>query len=244
MKKSSLVRTICTCMVVCVFAGMAMASSSSSKKTNNTTENDGENKAITEVVDNRETTVADTVTESDFDIKEYIYESTLGTMGNTYGFLVIKNNSSKAVGVNINMTAFNVEDNVIGADSESIKVIGPGEETLAYCWFENVTGVDHVSYTLSFNETPSYSPVLNDLDVVQTINENNVIVTVTNNGDKAALYPEAHALFFDSDGKVVNYRSTYIMDGNSEIKPGSTISEDIESYEDFDTVVVYLTGRG
>ena len=240
MKKSSFLRGISTCLVVTVFAGMAMASGSSSGSTS-TTAGDGETKATTEIVDNRETTVADKVTESDFDIKEYIYESALG---NTYGFLAMKNNSSKAVGVNINMTAYNSENNVIGADSESVSVIGPGEETLCHCWFENVTGVDHVSYTLSFDETPSYSPVLNDLDLVQTINDHNLIVTVTNNGSTAALFVEAHALFLDADGNVVYYTSTYVIDGESEIKPGSTISEALECYDDFDTAVVYLTGRG
>ena len=51
------------------------------------------------------------------------------------------------------------------------------------------------------------------------------------------------ALFLDSAGKVVRYDSTYIVDGDSEIKPGATLSKQLDTYEAFDTVEVYLTGR-
>ena len=239
MKKNVLIRSICTCLAVCVFAGMAMASGSS---TSSTTAN-GETKGTTAEVDNRATTTtsaAQKISESDFEIKEYIYESSIGS---SYCFLGIKNNSSKAVGININMTAFDADNNVIGANSGSVDVIGAGEESIGYCWFENVSGIDHVSYNLSFDESPWYSPAVGNLDVVKTINDGNVIVTVTNNGDKAAKFVEAYALFLDSEGNVVGYESTYVVDGDSEIKPGSTISESLECYKDFDTVEVYFTGR-
>lgn len=35
----------------------------------------------------------------------------------------------------------------------------------------------------------------------------------------------------------------YITDGDSEIKPGATLSEQIRCYEDFDSVKVHITGR-
>ena len=52
----------------------------------------------------------------------------------------------------------------------------------------------------------------------------------------------SYALFLDSAGKVVRYDSTYIVDGDSEIKPGATLLKQLDTYEAFDTVEVYLTG--
>ena len=110
-------------------------------------------------------------------------------------------------------------------------------------YFDSVTGIDHVSYTMSYDTSPYYTSGLADLDIVQNINAKNVVVTVTNNGSEASKFLEAYALFLDSSGNVVHYDSTYITDGDSEIKPGATLSKQLDSYKDFDTVEVYLTGR-
>ena len=180
------------------------------------------------------------VSDSDFGIKEYIYENSIG---DSMYFLAITNNSSKTVGINGNMTAYDANGNVIGADSGSIDVVGPGEESIMSFYFDSVKGIDHVDYTLGYNTDPYYTSGLTDLEVVQNINAKNVVVTVTNNGSEASKFVEAYALFLDSAGNVVRYDSTYITDGDSEIKPGATISKQLDTYEAFDTVVVYLTGR-
>ncbi len=180
------------------------------------------------------------VSDSDFTAREYIYENTIG---DSMYFLAITNNSSKTVGIDGNMTAYDANGSVIGADSGSIDVIGPGEESIMVFYFDSVTGIDHVEYTLGYDTDPFYTSGLTDLDVVQNINEKNVVVTVTNNGATASKFVEAHALFLDYAGKVVRYDSTYITDGDSEIKPGATLSKQLDSYGSFDSVVVYLTGR-
>lgn len=180
------------------------------------------------------------VSDSDFSVKEYRYENTIG---DSMRFLVIKNNSEKTVGININMTAYDASGNVIGADDGSIDVVGPGEESIATFYFDSVKDIDHVEYTMSYDTDPYYGSVLSDLEVVQNINDKNVVVTATNKGTEAAKFVEAYALFLDTSGNVVEYGSTYITDGDSEIKPGVTLSKQITSYEAFDTVEVYLTGR-
>lgn len=180
------------------------------------------------------------VSDSDFAVKEYLYENSIG---DSLYFLAITNNSSKTVGINGNMTVYDAAGNVIGADSGSIDVIGPGEESIMNFYFDSVKGIDHVDYTLGYDTDPYYTSGLTDLEVVQNINAKNVVVTVTNNGTEASKFVEAYALFLDSAGNVVRYDSTYITDGDSEIKPGATISKQLDTYEAFDTVVVYLTGR-
>ncbi len=122
-------------------------------------------------------------------------------------------------------------------------MIGQGEESIATFYFDSVKDIDHVEYTMGYDTDPYYGSVLSDLEVVQNINDKNVVVTATNKGTEAAKFVEAYALFLDSSGNVVEYGSTYITDGDSEIKPGATLSKQITSYEAFDTVEVYLTGR-
>ena len=53
----------------------------------------------------------------------------------------------------------------------------------------------------------------------QTINDGNLTVKVTNNGQYPAQFVEGCALFMDAENNVVYYNSTYITDSDSEIKP-------------------------
>ena len=181
------------------------------------------------------------VTDSDFDITEYTYSNDIAR--SSMYFLVIKNNSEKTVGIDGNMTAYDGSGNVIGAADGSIDVLAPEEESIATFYFNDVTGIDHVDYKLNYDTAPYYTSGLKDLKVEENINSKNVVVTVTNNGTEASQFVEAHALLFDSQGNVISYESTYVVDDDSVIKPGATISKQIDSYKPFDTVKVYLTGR-
>lgn len=180
------------------------------------------------------------ISDSDFSVKEYLY---INSIGDSMYFLAITNNSAKTVGIDGNMTAYDSAGNVIGADSGSIDVIGPQEESIMSFYFDSVTGIDHVTYNMSYDTSPYYASGLKDLDIVQNINAKNVVVTVTNNGSEASRFLEAYALFIDSSGNVVDYDSTYITDGDSELKPGATLSKQLDSNKNFDTVEIYLTGR-
>ena len=205
--------------------------------------------ATTTEVDNRETeettteettTTAKPVSKSEFDIQEYKYENSIG---DTLYFLVVKNNSNQAVGISFNMVAYDKKNNTIGAADGSINVIGPGEESIGTCYFDSVKGIDHVEYDLSFDDAPYYEPVIGKLEVVKNINKKNVVVTVTNKGEKPAQFVEAYALFFNKQGKIIGYRSAYLTDNDSEIKPGAKRSAQLGVYKGFNTVKVYFTGR-
>ena len=206
--------------------------------------------ATTTEVDNRETTEESTeettttakeVSKSEFDIQEYKYESSIGS---TYYFLVVKNNSSTAVGISFNMVAYDKSNNTIGAGNGSIDIVGPGEETIGYCFFDDVKGVDHVEYEMSFDESPYYVPVVGKLEAVKNINKKNVVVTVTNKGDIPAEFVEAHALFFNKQGTIIGYSSAYLTDDDSEIKPGKKLSAQLDLYKGYNSVKVFFTGRG
>ena len=125
----------------------------------------------------------------------------------------------------------------------SIDVIGPGQQSIGYFYFDNVAGVDHVEYRLSYNTDLSYKDVLCNLAVEETINNENIIVSVKNTGDYSARFVEAYALFFDAKGRIISYNSTYFTDDDSEIKPDATITKQLNSYTAFDSVQLYFTGR-
>lgn len=44
-------------------------------------------------------------------------------------------------------------------------------------------------------------------------------------------------------GILVDYDSSYFTDSDYELKPGDTITEQFNSYDDFDKIEFYLTGR-
>lgn len=178
--------------------------------------------------------------EKDFEIKEYVYDSSIG---DTIYLLAITNNSGVDVSVSGNATAKDSSGNSIGADDMEIDMLGAGETAIGCFYFDCVTGIDSVDYKLRYNDDLHYSPVVKNLKVEKTENTENVVVTLTNNGEKTAEFVEAYALFFDKDGKLINYDSDYIADDDFEIKVGDTLSLQLNCYKKYDHAEVYLTGR-
>lgn len=181
-----------------------------------------------------------TINDSDFSSKGYLYENTIG---DSLYFVVVTNNGKAAVSVGGNGTAKDSSGNIIGADDLSIDVIGPGETSIGHFYFDGVAGIDTVDYQLNYSESKYYYPVIGNLTVEQNLNDENLTVTVTNNGKTKAQFVEAYALFFDANNNVIRYDSTYITDNNSEIKPGATLSSQLDCYNGYDHVEMYLTGR-
>lgn len=178
------------------------------------------------------------VTESDFEIKKYVYENSIG---DTMYFLGIKNNSDKNVSININMTAFDSAGSTIGAADGSINTLAPGEESLASFYFNNVNNIHHVEYTMGFDTSPYFSSALKDMEITESKNDKNVVVTIKNNGTEPLQFVSAHALFLDSSGKVIAHEETYFTDDDFELKPGATISKQLDSRKKYDSVVIYYS---
>ena len=180
-----------------------------------------------------------TVTDEDFSIVGYPYEDSFSSMY----FLVVTNNSKGTVEFSANGIARDANGGMIGADELSIDVLGPGETSIGYFYFSDVKDVASVDYTFEYDTSSYYYPVISNLSIEQTLNDRNVTVKVTNNGNSCAEFVEAHALFFDSSNNVISHTSNYVVDNDSEIKPGKSISTQLDSYESYDHVEVYFTGR-
>ena len=68
-----------------------------------------------------------------------------------------------------------------------------------------------------------------------------MVIECENIGTETANSVEAIALFL-KDGKMVYYGSTYLVDDDFELKAGKSIAEDIECYEEYDSVKVFVHG--
>ncbi len=180
------------------------------------------------------TTTKKPITESDFEITEYI--STFSyDKENTYYTMIIKNNSEEAVKLEFNLTAHDSKDGVIGATDAYVFLVGSGEETVVVSRFDNVRGVDHVSRKMSINEDVKLEPEIGKLESETHINKKNVVLTITNNGENEATEFYAYLLFFDKNGKLVDFTSEEIYT----LKAGDVYTKQFETYVKYSSVKVY-----
>lgn len=228
------------CIVFAVFAIPMLFGCSSTTNTNVTSEQSME-EITTTTTTATTTTVATTTTkaisESDLDITEYLLERESFTGTNTWYFLVVKNNSTAIIRMSYNAVARDADDKAIGAADGFPIVLGPGGEAVTFTFFEDVAGVDHVSRTLTLEETDKFRPEISNLEAEPSINKNNVVVTVTNKGEKAVTNFYVDVLFFDKDGKFVECSSEKI----DELLPGASTAKQIEAYVKYDSVKILFS---
>lgn len=167
------------------------------------------------------------------------------TEGNGTGyvnhFIVIKNNTGETLDVSTSSLAYDEAGTMVAATDSYQDAVGSGCTTIIREYYDTEAMIG--SYETTINSSPSeyYASVLQDLSYVQNDISSGAVFQVTNNGQEPAEYVEGYALFF-LDGKLVDYYSTYFTDDDGELKPGKTISKQMDSYEDFDAVEFYLTG--
>lgn len=190
------------------------------------------------------------ITEDDISkisVKEYVYEGTKST----YDFIIITNNSSKAIKYSPSGIAKDSAGNTIGEAHVNLygeTIIAPGDTSIAFIDFSDVLGVASVELTPNYS-IPEYNAVdlkkLNakiDLDM----DTRRGTIEVTNNGDVPVYYPKGCLLFIDDKGKPVDYdSSTYTNEGGS-LQPGETVSHNFTMFrepDEFDHVEFYLSGH-
>lgn len=190
--------------------------------------------------DNRSATATASFEATDFETEGYYYTNSIGSV--SY-YVTVTNNSEATVSVKGTANGFDADGNVIAVKEMDIDVLGPGETSIGSFWFGDSVGIENVEYSLEYEKEPNYLPVLSNLSVVANVNDKNVTLSVTNNGTYNAQFVEAYGLFFDADNNLIYVDSGYIVDDDSEIKPGDTISGQINCSAAFDHIEMFLTGR-
>lgn len=170
-------------------------------------------------------------------INDYFYYDITGT----WYLMEITNTSSVTVSVSTNVIGKDSEGNVVGADSNKEHAIEGGFTVCVPHSFSDVEVTD-VEYTISAKEETDYEPVLSDLSYEVFESDKKVIVTCTNNGDSAAEFVTGRVIFF-LEGEVVKEESHSFTDGDMELKPNSSLSEEFTCRTEYDEIKVYFSGR-
>jgi hypothetical protein len=174
----------------------------------------------------------------DFEAVFYAYESTYGTQ---WAFLAVTNNTDQTVEVEGSLKVYNDAGDIVGAKTETENAVGAGQTTLlTYMLDEAFVSSEYeiFLYPDEYNE-----PVTQNLSYESANASEKEIVTVTNNGIIPAEFVEAHVLFFNGE-TLVSHDSSFFSDSDYELKPGRSITEEVDCYETYDSIIVFLTGRG
>lgn len=160
----------------------------------------------------------------------------------TRHFMVIKNNSDYTVDISTSSLAYSADGAVIGAEDSSLDTLGAGCVAVVYEAFEIDNNISYYETDVNVAKSKYYEDATQDLSYVQNDIDGGAVFQVTNNGEEAAEFVQGYVLFFMGQ-ELVDWESAYFTDDDSEIKPGKTISKQINTYKDFDRMEFYLTGR-
>lgn len=160
----------------------------------------------------------------------------------TRHFMIIRNNSAETIDVSTSSLAYASDGTMLSAANSSFDALGAGCTSVLYEAFETDAAISYYDTDMECNSSRYYESVIQDLSYVQNNIDGGAVFQVTNNGSDPADFVEGYALFF-KNGVLVSYESAYFVDDDSELKPGATISKQLTSYEDFDTIQFYLNGR-
>ncbi len=165
------------------------------------------------------------------------------TSGRTYDYVAFElaNNSEFDIRLEMNLLYKDADGNVIGADNETYILINIGDKAAVYFAVDELP--ETAEYTLSAMQQERLFSGVQYLSYEYAMMSDKVIVSVTNDGDIPVQYVEATVLFFNK-GKFVGATDNFLIDSQSEIKPGKKISKELELYDQvFDSVQIYLTGK-
>ncbi len=160
----------------------------------------------------------------------------------TRHFMVVKNTSNVTVDISTSSIAYASDGSMISAGEASVVAVGAGCTTILCEALETSDVISYYETDLRAEESKYYKSVIKDLSYKENYINDGVIFQVKNKGNYAAEFVEGYALFF-LNGELVEYDTTYFTDNDYEIKPGATITKQLSSYEKFDEVEFYLTGR-
>ena len=171
-----------------------------------------------------------------------VNEYTWSTDYYNYIAIVIKNNSKFTIEPSIQLKLLDASGKTVGVKNDSENAFGSGSEMVFI--FSNEEEFADYEYSISATEEKYYKDVVSFLEVETTTTDSKAIIEVTNNGKIAAQFVEFSILYFRGDEVVANGWG-YCTDNDSEIKAGQTqFDEDTTYGVIFDSVKVYLSGRG
>ncbi len=161
-----------------------------------------------------------------------------------YYVMFVKNDSEECVSVEANIVAKDEAGANIGAYSESVYAVAPGQTSCIWTTFDEWDTIKSFEYTLAVDKESIERSIYNDVSFDYNTTENKVIATATNNGNETATFIWFDVIFL-KNGEMVGFGEISLMDNDSELLPGATITNEAECYSEngFDDVVIAVNGR-
>lgn len=148
-------------------------------------------------------------------------------------FIVLKNNSDLDLSVEANAIAKDNEGNLLGAETEMINAMAGGQEMVLGFYFDDAQNVSVFEYDLDVKESEYAKSYYNDVSVETSVNNDKLIVMITNNGSEDIDNVMPYALFFNNGELFSHEYSGYVSVG-----AGKTVPVELEcfdgAFEDFE----------
>lgn len=160
-----------------------------------------------------------------------------------YYVMLITNDSDKVVEVEANIIAKDESNADIGAYSDGVGAIAPGQTSCIWTTFDEYDTIKSFAYTLTVEET-SNEPIYSDVTVDYNVTETKVVATATNSGTETASFVWFDVVYL-KNGKMVGFSEISLMNADSKLTAGTLITGEGECYSEtgFDTIAVALNGR-
>ncbi len=202
----------------------------SNSSTGSETKNDNEHGAANENVPFNSSQVLNQLEVTEYSYTEY---------SRVFTFLAIKNNSCFELEISAKIKYYDVYDELIEETEKIGGVLASNSEMLLS--LNTAVSYATVEYELSVEEATYRKSAVHDLSCESIKEQTKAVVSVTNNGEKAVIFVTAHVLFFNGD-KLVGHRIGFFEDDEHELKPGETMTETLDCYEEYTSVRVFLSG--
>lgn len=155
-------------------------------------------------------------------------------------FLIIENNSKFRLSIDIEVKLYDSNGQMNGYKTLEARPVDKG--TKAIVSFSYDEPFANMEYTISAEEEDYYTCGTANLSYTSIPAKDKEIITVTNNGTVAIEFVQVYVLFFKDD-EVVYCAWTYFVDDDSELKPGESVTKEIDCDKEYDSILVFFKGR-
>ena len=168
-------------------------------------------------------------------VKEYLWDSSLGQ----HNDLVIRNTVGYDAVIYLDVQFYDWDGNLVDRKEDGKRACQDGYETFWMVCSEKP--YSHIEYNLEFVPDTQDQGLQSILELSKGIRGNTAIITAKNTGDKPIDLLEYYLLFLDEDGDVVACEYDFWGDEDGELKPGITMTKEIECPMDFVSLELYAT---
>lgn len=146
-----------------------------------------------------------------YDLGSYCIESTFSTTW--YECYVYTNNSKHDISVSAPVTFHDSDGNYVDDATYGINCIAPGASCIIKVKVPSGQTVEHNQKNDIYKKSNYHSADLKSFDCTYT-QENDILnLTVTNNSDKNTSGCTFYALYYDTNGKLIDLQSAVVNDG-------------------------------